>query len=181
MKHIKKFEFYNTKEFTSDSEPQVGDYVRLYEDFYESKIPEYFKPRENDTDYKYRIGKIIEYNEKTKKYKVYFDKYELWNNNFLVKREQIKSYSKIEDLENMPSVGDYCLLGFSGYYYLCEVIKKERVKDFRWSSINYEVKKLNIGIHDGTGIISTDDESIRYWSSNIDDLKAIIKADKFNL
>jgi len=59
MKHIKKIEFYNTKEFTRDSEPEINDYVRLNEDFYESKIPEYFTPRKNDTDYKYRIGKII--------------------------------------------------------------------------------------------------------------------------
>ena len=181
MKHIKKFEFYNTKEFTSDSEPEINDYVRLNEDFYESKIPEYFIPRENDTDYKYRIGKIIGYNENTKHYNVKFDKYELWNNNFLVKREQIKSYSKkIEDLENLPSVGDYCLLGWDNTE-LCKVIKKERVENFRWASIDYKVKKMNPGPHDDKGIIQTDDDSMKYWSSDINDMKSIIASKKFNL
>jgi hypothetical protein len=182
MKHIKKFEFYNTKEFTRDSEPEINDYVRLNEDFYESKIPEYFTPRKNDTDYKYRIGKIIGYNEHTEYYNVKFDKYELWNNNFLVKREQIKSYSKkIEDLENLPSVGDYCLIGFSGYYDLCEVIKKERNINLRWSSINYSLKRLNPGPHDGKGLIDASDELIRHWSSDINDMISIIAASKFNL
>jgi hypothetical protein len=105
----------------------------------------------------------------------------LWNNNFLVKREQIKSYSKkIEDLENLPSIGDYCLLGWNNTE-LCKVIKKERIENFRWASIDYEVKKMNPGPHDGPGIVKTDDGSMKYWSSSIIDMESIIASKKFNL
>jgi len=184
MKYIKEY-FNPIKDHKENRLPTIGDYVIFTDDFYDEKIKDISYVGKHSLDNKlYRnvIGEIVDYYPGyPTKYFVYFDKNEFWREQYVASIEDIKSYSKVkEDLENLPNVGDYVILGSDNYIYICKVISKEK-SDLRWTNYNYTVKKLNPGPHDGKGVINTNDDSIRYWSKDIGELETIIDAKKYNL
>jgi hypothetical protein len=189
MRHLKTFEqieeptvFSHIKQYREKRPPMIGDYVRMTDKYYDEIIGDAdYVTRYNRENKIYRIavGQIIDYNENTKEYKITFDKYEFWKLKVLATIDEIRSYAKDRrNLEKLPMVGDYVILG--GDNYICEVLARKR-SELRWTNFDYSVKKLEIGIHDGKGIISTTDESIKYFSKNKEDLERIIDMKKYNI
>lgn len=183
MIYIKTYEnFRHIKDFREKREPKIGDYVRLTDEFYDEAIKNVgYVSAYNMTNKVYRIavGEIVNYNEETKLYSVYFDEYEFWQIEYDdISIDDIKSFSSNkEDLENLPGVGDYVLLSGDDIF---QVVSRER-SNLRWSNFEYRVKKLNPGPHDGKGPVYTNDDSIKHFSKHKEDLVAIVSAKKYNL
>ena len=192
MKYIKSYEkidqtpieFSHIKQYREKRPPMIGDYVRMTDEFYDDAIKnvDYVSGYNMKTKlYRIAVGQISGYNKNTKEYEIYFEEYEFWHLKYTATIDDIRSYAKSrKNLENLPVVGDYVILGFDKYQYICKVISRKR-SDLRWSTMDFIVKKLEIGLHDGKGIITTTDQSISHFSKNLEELEGIVSANKYNI